>query len=126
MRTICLGIALFALVAAPVQACAPHGGKRAPVPQLGAAIIIVLQHTQLPTLDIQKVRERQAEIARLASKGRESEARKVEEETMSMLGYTKAWTRCGPGTFSWLKRAEYQPEAMHSAPRPARFAAAAR
>jgi hypothetical protein len=126
MRTICLGIALFAIMTAPVLACTPHSGKRVSVPQLGAAIIIVLQHTQLSTLDIQKIRERQAEIARLASKGKESEARKVEEEVMSVLGYTKAWTRCGPGTFSWLKRAEYQPEAMHSAPHPARFADAAR
>jgi hypothetical protein len=30
-------------------------------------------------------------------------AREVEEKAMLMLGYRKAWTACGQGSFLWMK-----------------------
>ena len=32
-----------------------------------------------------------------------NQARKVEEQAMSILGYRKMWVACGPGTFVWMK-----------------------
>jgi hypothetical protein len=39
----------------------------------------------------------------LAAAGKEEDARKAEEEAMRVLGFDKAWLKCGPGTFMWVK-----------------------
>ena len=44
-----------------------------------------------------------AEITTLKAKKKTTEARAVEEKAMLMLGYHKAWTACGPGSFLWMK-----------------------
>ena len=43
------------------------------------------------------------EIATLEARKRTTAAREVEEKAMLMLGYRKAWTACGPGSFLWMK-----------------------
>jgi hypothetical protein len=34
---------------------------------------------------------------------RMQEARAVEERAMKIIGYSKIWLHCGPGTFIWMK-----------------------
>ena len=43
-----------------------------------------------------------ARSAKLEKKNMDA-AREVEEKAMLILGYRKAWTACGPGSFLWMK-----------------------
>jgi hypothetical protein len=39
----------------------------------------------------------------LAGAGKLEQAREIEEQAMRILGYRKAWLKCGEGTFAWIK-----------------------
>jgi hypothetical protein len=43
------------------------------------------------------------QIRKLTAAGQERAARQREEQAMQILGYKKAWLRCGPGNFKWMK-----------------------
>lgn len=105
MRALALGIVFSAQLAAAALACAPPGQGRAPMPPLAAAIDELLPRASLTSTDRQKVAALREEIRRLAAAGDEAAARKTEEQAMRLLGYRKAWLRCGPGTFGWVKLA---------------------
>ncbi len=106
MRSLVLAIALSALVATPVLACGPGGTTRGGsphAPALAVAIDDLLPTAQLSEDNLKTVMDLRAQIAELARNGREEAARRLEEQAMAILGYKKAWLRCGPGTFLWMK-----------------------
>lgn len=103
MRALALGIALSAQLTAAALACGPPGSARAPISQLAAAIDDLLPRASLAATDREKVVTLRKQIGQLAAAGDEAAARKVEEQAMRILGYRKAWLRCGPGTFLWAK-----------------------
>jgi hypothetical protein len=101
MRALVLALLLCAPMAAPAAACGVKGGT--PIPPLGAAIDSELPRAKLSQPDRDGVAGLRTQITELAALGKESEARRAEEQAMLMLGYRKVWLRCGPGTFSWMK-----------------------
>jgi hypothetical protein len=103
MRTLALGIAFSAQLAAAALACGPAGKTQSPSPPLAAGIDELLSRANLPSTDRQKVVTLREEIRQLAAGGDEAGARKTEEQAMRLLGYRKLWLRCGPGTFLWAK-----------------------
>jgi hypothetical protein len=96
MRALLTGIALGWLLAAPALGC-PH------IPPLGTAIDGLLKQTNLTEADLKKVEDLRKQTTELAAAGKEQDARKAEEEAMRLLGFEKAWLKCGPGTFMWMK-----------------------
>ncbi|HKA82084.1 MAG TPA: hypothetical protein VKD43_18730 [Xanthobacteraceae bacterium] len=104
MRALVLGITLSALIAAPAMACGPTATDKAPIPPLAAVLDDLLPEAQLSPADLEQVKALRAQIRKLAAAGKETAAREAEEQAMSILGYGKAWLRCGPGTFMWMKR----------------------
>jgi hypothetical protein len=64
--------------------------------------------------DREKVTELRERIRRLQAAGDEKAARETEEQAMRLLGYRKAWLRCGPGTFMWVKSAPPPPPPVES------------
>ena len=104
MRTLVFGLVLSALIAAPALACGlgVKGGSSGP--PIAAALDERLPKAELPAADLEKVRGLRAEIATLIASNDLREARHAEEQAMAILGYRKALTRCGPGSFLWAKR----------------------
>jgi hypothetical protein len=103
-----LGIVLLStVVAAPAFACGPggttRGGGMAYQPPLAVLIDAELTRAKLDDVEMTNLKAMRAEIATLAAKKKTTEARAVEEKAMLMLGYRKAWTACGPGSFLWMK-----------------------
>jgi hypothetical protein len=108
MRTLVLVVALSALIAAPALACGPkghgspsHGNPN--IPAVAEALDALLPEVTLAQADLDKVTVLRTQIKQLVASGKETAARKAEEEAMRILGYRKAWLRCGPGTFTWMK-----------------------
>ena len=104
MRALILGIALVAFIAAPAAACGSAGKDASHLPPLAAGIDDLLPKAELSAADAEKVAALRAQIGKLAAAGKADAARKAEEQAMSILGYQKAWLRCGAGTFHWMKR----------------------
>jgi hypothetical protein len=103
MRVVIIAMLLSATLAAPADACAIKGTYPA-LPPLAKTLDAVLAKAELAPADLERVKQLRAEIEQLAAAGNEREARKREEEAMRILGYTKAYLRCGPGSFAWRKR----------------------
>ncbi len=96
MRALLTGIALCWLLAAPVLACKL-------IPPLGSGIDDLLPQAKLADADLKKVKDLRDRMSALAAAGKEEAARKAEEEAMRLLGFEKAWLKCGEGTFMWMK-----------------------
>jgi hypothetical protein len=96
MRLLLSGLALLGLLTSPARACPK-------IPAVGAAIDGLLKQTRLNDADQKKVETLGEQIKTLAAAGKEEDARKAEEEAMRVLGFDKAWLKCGPGTFMWVK-----------------------
>jgi hypothetical protein len=103
MRSLPAGIALAALVTAPALACGPQAKGAALIPPVAAALDKLLPKADLPEADLEKVKALRVQIKDAMTAGNEKAARAAEEQAMKILGYTKSWLRCGPGTFSWMK-----------------------
>ena len=88
-------IAFAAIIATPASACGPR--------PLAAAFDQLLPEAKLPAEQIEKAKALRVRIATAMTAGDEKAARDAEEEAMEMLGYRKAWLRCGPGSFTWMK-----------------------
>jgi hypothetical protein len=101
MRRLILGFALYAFAAAPAIACGPTGTDGIPPP--AAAIDRLLPDAELAKADRERVVVLREQIRKLMAAGKERAARDREEQAMQILGYKKAWLRCGPGTFRWMK-----------------------
>ena len=72
-------------------------------PPLAALLDAELTKAKLDDAEMAKLKAMRAEIATLEARKKTTEAREVEEKAMLMLGYRKAWTACGPGSFLWMK-----------------------
>jgi hypothetical protein len=62
-----------------------------------------LPEAELAAADRERVMVLREQIRKLMAAGQERAARQLEEQAMQILGYKKAWLRCGPGTFMWMK-----------------------
>ena len=96
MRALLTGIALCWLLAAPALA-------RKLIPPLGSGIDDLLPQAKLADADLKKVKDLRERMGALATAGHEKDARKTEEDAMRLLGFEKAWLKCGEGTFAWVK-----------------------
>jgi hypothetical protein len=96
MRLLVSGFALLGLLTVPALACPK-------IPAVGAAIDGLLKQTDLHAVEQRKVEDLEEQIKTLTAAGKEEDARKAEEEAMGILGFSKAWLKCGPGTFMWVK-----------------------
>ena len=103
MRALAVGLVLTGLLAAPALACGSTVKGSALVPAIAVELDELLPKAQLSEADLAKVKELQARIATLVAARNIDEARSVEADAMRMLGYRKGLTRCGPGTFVWMK-----------------------
>ena len=106
MRALVLATALSALIAAPAVACGSGDKGRPLIPPVAAAIDDLLPEVELNETEVEKVKALRAQIAELMAAGNERVAREAEEQAMRILGYTKLYLRCGPGTFLWMKLSE--------------------
>jgi len=107
MRTLILAVALSVLVRTAAGAC---GGS---VPSLGAGLDELLKVAELAPAELTRARELQTQMKLLDASGQARGAREAEEQAMELLGYKKAWLRCGPGSFRWVKvRSNPSKEAM--------------
>jgi hypothetical protein len=84
------------LTLAPALACSP-------VPPLAIPLDRVLERATLPAAALARVTDLRAQITALAGAGKLEQAREIEEQAMRILGYRKAWLKCGEGTFAWIK-----------------------
>jgi hypothetical protein len=100
MRALVLAAVLSALATAPALACAHSGMK---IPAAGQSLDAYLPEATLSQADRAIVQALRLKITTLLSEGNIQAANATEEQAMAMLGYRKAWLRCGPGTFSWMK-----------------------
>src|SRR4029077_10582894 len=97
-----VAICLFAITTSvSAFACNHPARKQPPIPPAGASIERALRGAAITAGDVLEVRELQAQIAKVAGSD-EEHARELEVRAMKILGYHKAWLRCGPGTFAWL------------------------
>jgi hypothetical protein len=96
MRILLTGLPLLWLLAAPALACPK-------IPAVGAAIDGLLKQTELADAEQKKVLDLEDQIKTLTAAGKEQDARQAEEQAMQLLGFTKKWLKCGPGTFMWMK-----------------------
>jgi hypothetical protein len=108
MRRMLIGIVLLSTVAAaPAFACGPggttRGGGTPHQPPLAVLIDAELTRAKLDDAEMAKLKAMRAEISTLAANKKATAAREVEEKAMMMLGYRKAWTGCGAGSFLWMK-----------------------
>jgi hypothetical protein len=113
MRAVVIAVALLASCASvsePAFACIsrplPGHPFLPPGPPLGQLLDKLIDEAKIADADLARVKALRAEMARLAAAGAIREARDVEREAMSILGYEKkaALTRCGHGDFVWAKR----------------------
>ena len=105
MRSVMLGVAFAALVAAPALACGGPGISKPHISAPGASIDGFLPEAKLSEAELKQVRALRAKVGTLVAARRQAQARKLEEQAMRILGYERAWLRCGPGTFIWMKLA---------------------
>jgi len=105
MRSLMLGIAFAALIAAPALACGGPGNIKPSIPAPGASIDDFLPEAKLSEAELKQVRALRAKVGTLVAARRQAQAAKVEEQAMLILGFKKLWPRCGPGTFLWMKLA---------------------
>src|SRR4051794_28883461 len=107
MRKLILGLALSMFVVTPALACGPRPANnpaaQTNIPPLGASFDDTISEAKLSPADAAKVKELQAKMVKLAASGKQDTARDAEAEAMRILGYEKAYLRCGPGTFWWRK-----------------------
>ena len=103
MRPLLLGLVLSTLIVSPALACGPASKTQSNLPPLAASLDAMLPKAKLTAADAAKVGALRVKMTKLASTGKQDEARDAEEEAMRILGYEKAYMRCGPGTFSWRK-----------------------
>jgi len=103
MTAMVAGVALIAVVAAPALACGPATDGRVQIPPPAAALDELLPEAKLSPEQIEKAKALRVRITTAMTAGDEKTAREAEEEAMEILGYRKAWLRCGPGTFAWMK-----------------------
>ena len=104
MHRLLAAVALLTVLAVPAMACGPNPSANAvPIPPLAASLDEELATAKLPAARLQEVKALRAKITRLAKARKMDKAREVEEQAMALLGYSKAWLRCGPGTFMWMK-----------------------
>lgn len=116
MRTLMLGLVLATLLAASAFAC--DGGRAKGVsavpprdPAVGAALDKLLPNAKLSEEDAAKAAALSASARRLAAAGETEAARDFEERAMLVLGYSKAYTRCGQGSFIWFQLPQLKPGA---------------
>jgi hypothetical protein len=103
MQRVLAAIVLSSILAAPAFACGGKTGHHSSVPAPAATLEDVLETK--PEGDVARARALLREIKQLAAAGKEREARVREAEAMRLLGYRKGYTRCGPGSFIWIKQA---------------------
>ncbi len=107
MRKLILGLILSTLVVAPALACGPRPANnpaaQTNIPPLGASLDDTISEAKPSPADAAKVKELRAKMTKLAAIGKQDAARDAEAEAMRILGYEKAYMRCGPGTFMWRK-----------------------
>ena len=108
MRTLLLGFVLSALLAASAFACDAGKAKNASVapprdPAVGAALDKILPDPKLSAADTEKAAALGATAKKLAAAGELEAARDFEEQAMLLLGYHKGWSRCGAGSFIWMR-----------------------
>ncbi len=96
MRTLTIAVALLGLTGIPVLACDR-------IPPLAVTLDELLPQATLPETDLAKIKDLRAQIKTLAATRKLHKAREAEEQAMLMLGYKKAWLKCGEGTFMWSK-----------------------
>jgi hypothetical protein len=103
MLILLLAAALSASLVTPSLACGVANKGLASVPRPGAGIDAYLPESTLTPDERSKVKALRARVAKLAVAGRKEPGYAAEEEAMQIMGYTKMWMRCGPGTFTWIK-----------------------
>lgn len=96
MRMLVVATVSLALTLLPALACDR-------IPSLAKPLDDLVKQATLPAAELARVAELRREIARLASADKLEQAREVEERAMRMLGYRKAWLKCGEGTFAWIR-----------------------
>jgi hypothetical protein len=109
MRAFLAGIMLLGFTAASASACGfihPKGAAKhvAPAPVTGTEIDKVLAREQPAPDVLAKVQDLRAQIASLVAANKVDEALAAEKDAMGMLGYYKAYLRCGPGIAVWMKQ----------------------
>jgi hypothetical protein len=97
MRALVVVTVSLALTLVPALACDR-------IPSLAKPIDDLVKQVTLPAAELARVAELRSEIASLASAGKLEKARELEEQAMRILGYRKAWLKCGEGTFAWIRR----------------------
>jgi hypothetical protein len=115
MRRMLIGIVMLsALATTPSFACGArtNGATASPIPPLAAPLDRALVDASLPASEMQTLKALRAEIASLAARHKMDAARAAEERAMKMLGYSKMWSLCGPGTFLWMKQSS-DTESLH-------------
>jgi hypothetical protein len=115
MRRMLIGIVMLsALAPTPSFACGPtkSSATTSSIPPLAATLDRALVDASLPASEMQTLKALRAEIASLAARHKMDAARAAEERAMKMLGYSKMWSLCGPGTFLWMKQSS-DIEALH-------------
>ena len=103
MRALVVGFILAGLLGAPALACGSAVKGVSNAPPLAAELDELLPKAQLSEADLAKLKDLRAQIAALGAAGKANQARAVEGQAMRMLGYRKAYMRCGPGSFAWMK-----------------------
>jgi hypothetical protein len=89
--------------AAAIRRTADASAPACGIPALAAGIDALMPTARLTAAEFATVKALRAAIAELAAAGNEASARELEAQAMRIVGYTKVWLRCGPGTFTWEK-----------------------
>ncbi|MFL6306599.1 MAG: hypothetical protein ACJ72H_23950 [Candidatus Sulfotelmatobacter sp.] len=100
MRVLIAAYLLCVSLVGPASACEHPAGKKPAIPTPGASIESALKRSKIAEVDVSRVRALQVQISALLSND-EVRARELEERAMNILGYEKAWLKCGQGTFGW-------------------------
>ena len=103
MRAFLFGLALSGLVAAPALACGPAVKGAARTPPIVAELDDHLTDAKLSDADLAKVKDLRAKVETLVAEKKIAQATKTQEEAMRIFGYKKAYMRCGPGSYAWMK-----------------------
>jgi hypothetical protein len=104
MQRVLLAVLLCVASSSLALACGP-GKPGSKIPSLAAVFDEELPNANLSQDDLTKAKALRQEIGRLKARKKVEQARSVEVEAMKILGYKKAWLKCGRGTFGWTKAA---------------------